>query len=97
MSNNTAVQEILSMFNHDELMDIANHGCDSGCAPGLIYYHETVDFFNKFESEIGQFLTYNLGDDYLHQLSKGCEDMITLKNKLVWCFAELVARIYEDN
>ena len=92
MSQNLAVTEILSMFNHDELMDIANHGCESGCASGLIYYHETTEFFNKFESEIEGFLHDSMGYDFLEVLAKDCLTIMSLKNKMVWCFTELVAQ-----
>ena len=38
------------------LNDVVNHGGISGCIDGLIYYEDTVEFYNDFEEEIENLL-----------------------------------------
>ena len=34
------------------IREISNHGCESGIVSELIYYSDTVKFYNAFEDEI---------------------------------------------
>ena len=86
-----AQRKILEMFDEDQLKDIAEHGCESGCAPGFIYYYETSAFFDRHQDEIEEFWYEVIGEDYLTVLSKQATDMKTLKNIMCWAFGEMVA------
>lgn len=39
------------------LKDLFNHGCISGMVSGLIYYSDTVAFFNQYEGDIEDLIT----------------------------------------
>jgi len=90
----TAVESILKSYDLEQLRDIAKHGCASGCARDHIYYSETTEFFNKYESDIQDYLRDIYGEDFMFHLVTDCHDMTDMKNKLVWTFIELVASDY---
>ena len=92
-----AQRKILEMFDEEQLKDIAEHGCESGCAPGFIYYYETSEFFDRHQDEIEEFLYEVIGEDYLTILSKKATDMKTLKNLMCWRFVDMVAFFNENN
>ena len=94
MTLSSAVQSILETYDSEELNDIANHGCQSGCAREHIYYTETSEFFDKYEEDIYDYLRDIFGDNFLSELVTDCHDMTDMKNKLVWSFIELVASDY---
>lgn len=94
MNLSPAVKSILKTYDSEELSDIAEHGCASGCASSHIYYSDTSKFFDKYESDIQEYLADNFGDDFMFQLVTDCHDMTDMKNKLVWTFIELVAYDY---
>ena len=52
MTLSSAVQSILETYDSEELNDIANHGCQSGCASKHIYYTETSSFYDKYEEDV---------------------------------------------
>lgn len=43
-------------YDRDTIRDIAEHGCGSGCAPGLIYYREARDFYHEHEEALWEIL-----------------------------------------
>ena len=43
--------ETITYFN-----DILNHGCISGCVGSLIYYHDTVKFYEENKNDINNLL-----------------------------------------
>ena len=92
-----AQNKILEMFDEQELKDIAEHGCESGCASGFIYYYETSAFFDRHQDEIEEFLYEVIGEDYLIILSEKATDMKTLKNLMCWRFVDMVAFFYVNN
>src|SRR5699024_4984580 len=73
------------MDGYDNIEDIFNDlftgGCESGIVTNLIYYDDTLDFYNKYEHEIKIFL-----DEYLE-----IEDVETLEGiqSLVKVFSDL--------
>lgn len=94
MNLSPAVKSILKTYDSEELNDIANHGCVSGCASSHIYYSETSSFYNKYEEDVNDYLRDIYGEDFLFHLVTDCHDMDDMKNKLVWTFIELVASDY---
>ena len=80
------IEWVQSMIeDYDKIEDIFNDlftgGCQSGIVTDLIYYKDTVDFYNKYEHEIGIFL-----EEYLE-----IEDVETLEGiqELVRYFPDL--------
>ena len=61
--NNMKIKEwVREQYDNDELRNIADHGCVSGCASGLIYYNETTAFYDKFTDEIWDMLYQQMND-----------------------------------
>lgn len=87
----TAQAEILSMYDKEQLHDIAEHGCASGCASQHIYYSDTLSFFDKHEEEIQDDLQSRYGDDFLVLFAKDIQDVSIMKNNMVWAYIEGVA------
>lgn len=95
---NAFVQFISDTYELEELQDIASHGCESGCAGGMIYYSETVALFDKYREELFEIMSnyqaetglYECGDlpDYVRKHS---DTFQTFANAVVWFCAEVVA------
>ena len=91
-ASKTARDEILSTYDMDQLRDIAQYGCQSGCASSHIYYGETEAFFDQHQDEIESFFFDIYGDSYLEQFAKDVASMQGLKNNLTWAFIEAIAQ-----
>ena len=69
----------------EECRDVMNHGCSGGVS-GFIYYCETSQFFDDYETEIEGIL-YDLG--YIHNFKQDDTASIRLlKNAAVWAVVE---------
>ncbi len=91
---------VQNQYEVEELKDIVEHGCISGCASGMIYYFETEEFYNKFKDEIWHMI-YDLADDQgitsieLIASLNGSKDVGSdhqFKNLLAWLAVEECAR-----
>lgn len=82
------------------LQDIIQHGCQSGMVTDLIYYSDTVDFYDKYESEIWDLLEEQaevFGKSIFEMIgdfngSEHVTDIKTFKNLLAWYAYEEKAR-----
>ena len=83
------------------LKNLAQHGCVSGICGGLIYYEETVKFYDEFESEIWDLLEEckdNMGSKNILEFIgglNGADDVGSndqFKNLLAWFSFEETAR-----
>ena len=92
MNSNTAVQSILDTYDKEDLVNIAEYGCASGCASSHIYYTETSAFYDKYEEEVNDYLRDVFGDDFMFEIVTDCHDLTDVKNKLTWSFIESVAQ-----
>ena len=87
-----AAKAIKDIYSIEDLKEIANHGCQSGVCSQHIYYGDTVQFYETFETEILDELTLNYGTEFLVDLFKDAEaDLTVYKNNVCWAFIELVA------
>ena len=78
--------------NIEDLREIVEHGCQSGCANQHIYYSETLSFFDNYEDEIIEYIADTLGGEFNEQLWIDNPCNITgYKNDTVWTYVELVA------
>ena len=85
-------------YTIEELNDIVEHGCASGCASNHIYYTDTVSFYDEHESDICDYITDAIGSEYLTETFDNNEGMLTgYKNDIVWTFIELYAMELIDN
>ena len=87
-----ATEKILQTYNKEELKEIADHGCQSGVCFKHIYYGDTIQFYDTFETNILDELVLNYGYDLLNDLFKDANaDLTVYKNSVVWAFIEMVA------
>ena len=89
---------IKNQYTIDELNDIVEHGCASGCAHQHIYYSDTISFYDEHESDICDYITDAIGSEFLTETFDNNEGMLTgYKNDIVWTFIELYAMELIDN
>ena len=89
---------IKNQYTIDELNDIVEHGCASGCAHQHIYYSDTVKFFDRYEDTICEYITDAIGSEFLTETFDNNEGNLTgYKNDIVWTFIELYAMELIDN
>ena len=96
------VEEYLLKGEKEErflISDVATHGCSGGTISELIYYYDTVKFYNDHEEEIWDELSEladDLGETIPFMISnfRGCKnvsDPKTFKNLLAWWICEYIA------
>ena len=93
--NNEGRDELLSVYDHESLHEIASHGCASGVCSQHIYYVDTISFFDKYEGEILDLIHIRYGVDTLVDIFKehdACYD--AYRNDCCWLFIENVATDY---
>ncbi|NBV83219.1 hypothetical protein EBR57_03755 [bacterium] len=81
----------------DRMSDLSRHGCISGLVSELIYTHDCVDFYVRFETDIwhivAQFLD-NTGEtigEFIDHLRPEVQDLDGLKTTLSWFAVEETA------
>ena len=87
-----ATEKVLSVYDKEQLKEIANHGCESGVCSQHIYYADTIRFFDNYEEEITDYIITNFGTEFLSNIFTAndcCLDMY--KNDVCWAFIESVA------
>ena len=89
---------IKNQYTIDELNDIVEHGCASGCASNHIYYSDTVRFFDLYSDDICDYIRDAIGSEFLTETFDNNEGNLTgYKNDIVWTFIELYAMELIDN
>ena len=103
MTKKTIKQWIEDKVKDEEinLKDVTEHGCVSGCVSSLIYYSDTVKFYDKFEDEIWDMLEEDanqFGNDNILQTisqfngAKNVGGLDQFKNLLAWYSVEETCR-----
>ena len=80
------------------ISDIAQHGCEGGVA-GLIYYDDSVSFYNKHEEEIWEYLNEAAdaaGETIGSLLPKNVVTPTSFKNWCAWFAVESAAQDLAD-
>ena len=89
---------IKNQYTIDELNDIVEHGCASGCASNHIYYADTVSFYDEYSDDIVDYIRDAIGSEFLTETFDNNEGNLTgYKNDIVWTFIELYAMELIDN
>ena len=87
-----AAKAITDMYSLEDLKEIADHGCQSGVCRQHIYYGDTIQFYETFETNILDELTLNYGTEFLIDLFRDADaDLTIYKNAVCWAFIEMVA------
>ena len=85
-------------YTIEELNEIVEHGCASGCASNHIYYSDTVKFFDQYSEEISDYIRDAIGSEFLTETFDNNEGFLDgYKNDIVWTFIELYAMELIDN
>ena len=85
-------------YTIEELNDIVEHGCISGCASNHLYYSDTVSFYDEYSEEISDYIRDAIGSEFLTETFDNNEGNLTgYKNDIVWTFIELYAMELIDN
>lgn len=89
---NTFEQYLTDNYNTEELQDIARHGCQGG-VPGMIYYAETTEIYQRFASDLHDILdTFISEQGYFPEfISKNIGSKSLFYNAMVWFCAEVIA------
>ena len=91
-------QVIKNVYTIEELNDIVEHGCASGCAHQHIYYSDNVSFYDAYSPDIVEYITNAIGSEFLTETFDNNEANLTgYKNDIVWTFIELYAMELIDN
>jgi len=80
-------------YSHNELADIANHGCAGGFG-GMIYYRETEAIYRKYAHELHDILAEykdNVGN-YPDYVTDELGHFPSFANAVVWLCSEMVAQ-----
>lgn len=80
-------------YSHNELADIANHGCQGGVS-GMIYYRETEKIYTEFSDDLHALLAEykdETGELPAKVLEALTESVTSFQNIMVWFAAEWVA------
>ena len=93
-----AYDEIKSLYDVDTLREIALNGCASGCASYHIYTSDCVDFYNKYQGEIDDYICDALGVDSILELDviRDAADLEHAASLACWVYIELVAGVLVD-
>ena len=87
-----AAEAIKDIYSLEDLKEIADHGCQSGVCSQHIYYGDTVQFYETFETDILDELVLNYGTEFLVDLFRDADaDLTYYKNAVCWAFIEMVA------
>ena len=87
-----AIKAVKEMYNIEELKEIADHGCQSGVCSQHIYYGDTIQFYDTFETDILESLSDEFSTEFLVDVFRDADaDLTVYKNHVVWAFIEQVA------
>ena len=89
---------IKNQYTIEELNDIVENGCASGCESNHIYYSDTVSFYDEYSDEIRDYIRDAIGSEFLTETFDNNEGYLKgYKNDIVWTFIELYAMELIDN
>lgn len=94
---NTFKQYMTETYTHNELADIAQHGCESGCATTMIYYADTIALFDQYRDDLFEIMsewqdeTGGDSTDLPDYVAKRTGTFTLFANAVVWFCAELIA------
>lgn len=95
MSNTSTFKQWMhATYDREELQSIADHGCESGVAGGMIYYTETNKLYDLHAEELHNVIwEYEKETGLMPEyIIKYLGDLTGFKNAMVWFVAELYAQ-----
>jgi hypothetical protein len=79
-------------YSHNELADMANHGCTGGVS-GMIYYKDTEKIYKEFGDELHEILAEykDHTGEFPSYVIKDLDNYPSFMNSVVWLGAEWAA------
>ena len=103
------VNYVLDLYENDDeiesfFSDLFQYGCVSGMVDFLIYYNDTVHFFDVYEDEIEKLVSESMLEFgiksrplFIESLNGVAENIVQEKNLLSWfAFEEVAYRIWNE-
>ena len=98
ISTRSALDVIKDTYDYETCKEIVKNGCVSGVAHDHIYYKDTLSFFDKYEDEMIEYITDNLGEDIVKEMwTNNSNNYTGYRNDVTWSFIELVAMSVVDS
>lgn len=85
-------QWMIETYSHNEMADMANHGCAGGVG-GMIYYTETANLYKRFSEELHEIVAeyHDAVGQWPNYVADEMGDFVRFANAMVWFCAEWVA------
>ena len=85
-------QWMLDNYSHNELADMANHGCSGGVG-GMTYYTETEALYKRFADDLHLILAeyHDATGENPRYVTEELGDYTRFANAVVWFAAEWIA------
>lgn len=85
-------QWMIDNYSHNEMADMANHGCTGGVG-GMIYYTQTEAIYKKFAHELHEIITEykDAMGEFPSYIVNDLDNYSSFINSMVWLGAEWVA------
>ena len=86
---------VLETQTKDDIQAIAEYGCVNGCCNDLIYYSDTVDFYDNHKEEIWEIVSQFAEEldmtvlSFVNSEDGFVDSDITFKNKMAWLAVEI--------
>lgn len=89
---NAFSQWMKETYSHNEMADMANHGCAGGVG-GMIYYTETANLYKRFSEELHEIVAeyHDQVGQWPDYVADELGDFVRFANAMVWFCAEWVA------
>jgi hypothetical protein len=86
-------QYLIDNYSHNELADMANHGCSGGIG-GMIYYRDTVPLYESYRESIHATVAAyrDATDDTPKTLIDSLDIYEVFANNMLWFAAEWLAQ-----
>ena len=90
----TFKNHMIQNYEIEELKDIAFHGCVSGTAGTMIYYHQTIALYGQYTEELHTIISDwcdQTGESPEYLTKALSEGFTSFTNAVVWFCAEVLA------
>jgi hypothetical protein len=89
---NNFKQWIKDNYSHNEMADMANHGCAGGVG-GMIYYTETEAIYKRFAHELHEIIAEykDQTGEFPSYIVNDLDNYPSFMNSMVWFCAEWIA------
>ena len=103
MNDNKIKSWVLETQTKENIKEIATHGCINGCCNELIYYSDTIAFYEKYHNEIWSLISNYAYEcdltamNFLSNLDGNIESDTELKNIMSWVAVEIICNDLAEN